>query len=152
MSKLSAIIVNYNAGLILNEAVNLLLRSKSVAQVIVVDNNSTDHSVDEIERLDDSQSQLICIRNNENLGFAKACNIGIAAAGESDYLLFLNPDCVINNNALEMMLACMKSFPRAGVTGPLLLNTNGSEQAGGRRILLPLVIMARKFRAKHTVS
>jgi len=53
MSKISAIIVNYNAGLILNEAVNSLLGSESVAKVIVVDNGSTDHSMDEIERLAD---------------------------------------------------------------------------------------------------
>jgi hypothetical protein len=133
MSKISAIIVNYNAGLILNEAVNSLLGSESVAKVIVVDNGSTDHSMDEIERLADSRSCLICIRNNKNLGFAKACNIAITAAGENDYLLFLNPDCLIDSNALETLLAFMKSSPQTGMAGPLILNPDGMEQAGGRR-------------------
>lgn len=133
MYNLSAIIVNYNAGLILNEAVNLLLGSTSVAKVIVVDNGSTDHSMDEIERLADSGSRLMCIRNNKNLGFAKACNVGVAAAGENDYLFFLNPDCLVDSNALETLLACMKSSPQTGMAGPLLLNPDGTEQPGGRR-------------------
>ena len=133
MSHISAIIVNYNAGLILNEAVNSLLGSDSVAQVIIVDNGSTDHSMDEIERLAVSQLRLKCIRNNKNLGFAKACNIAIAAAGENDYFLFLNPDCLVDNATLETLLASMESSPEAGMAGPLILNPNGTEQAGGRR-------------------
>ena len=78
MPNVSAIIVNYNAGHILNNAVNLLLGSASIFKVIVVDNGSTDHSMDEMERLAVSQSRLMCIRNNKNLGFAKACNIAVS--------------------------------------------------------------------------
>lgn len=131
MPSVSAIIVNYNAGLILNEAVNSLLCSASVAKVLVVDNCSTDHSMDEMERLANSQSRLISIYNKSNLVFAKACNIAIAAAGENDYLLFLNPDCLIHKEALEKLLACMESSPQAGMSGPLLLNPDGTAQAGG---------------------
>ena len=133
MPNVSAIIVNYNAGPILNHAVNLLLGSASIFKIIVVDNGSTDHSMDEMERLADSQSRLMCIRNNKNLGFAKACNIAVLAAGENDYLLFLNPDSLVDKDALETLLACMKSSPQAGMAGPLLLNPDGTEQAGGRR-------------------
>lgn len=133
MPSVSAIIVNYNAGLILSEAVNLLLCSASIAKVFVVDNGSIDHSMDEMKRLADSQSRLTCIRNNKNFGFAKACNIGIAADGESDYLLFLNPDCLISKDALDKLLVCMQLSPQTGMAGPLLLNSDGTEQAGGRR-------------------
>lgn len=133
MPKLSAIIVNYNAGHILKEAVNSLLSSASVNKIIVVDNDSSDSSIKDVETLADSKSPVLYIRNSENLGFAKACNIGIAADGESDYLLFLNPDCLIDKNALEKLLSCIKSSPRIGMAGPLLLNRDGTEQAGGRR-------------------
>ena len=135
MPNVSAIIVNYNAGRVLNEAVNLLLGSASVAKVLIVDNGSTDNSMEEMERLAASQSRLICIRNNKNLGFAKACNIAIAAAEENDYLLFLNPDSLINNDALDKLLVCMEGCPQAGMAGPLLLNPDGTEQAGGRRTI-----------------
>ncbi len=133
MSKISAIIVNYNAGPILNKAVHSLLCSASVTKIIVVDNDSKDNSLKDIENLAGLQSRLVCIRNSKNLGFAKACNIGIAADGESDYLLFLNPDCIIDKDALGKLLSCIKSSPQAGMAGPLLLNPDGTEQAGGRR-------------------
>ena len=55
----SVVIVNYNAHLILRKVVNLLLCSANVTKVIVVDNASKDNSMDEIERLADSQSRLI---------------------------------------------------------------------------------------------
>jgi hypothetical protein len=133
MPKVSAIIVNYNAGTILNETVNLLLDSAPVAQVIVVDNGSTDHSMEAIERMALSRSDLICICNNRNLGFARACNIGVVAAGENDYLLFLNPDCLPAQDALEKLLIGMKSSQQTGMAGPLVLNPDGTEQPGGRR-------------------
>ena len=133
MFKLSVIIVNYNAGPILKKAINSLLCSASVTKIIVVDNDSKDNSLKDIENLAELQSRLVCIRNSKNLGFAKACNIGIAADGESDYLLFMNPDCIIDKDALEKLLSCIKSSLQAGMVGPLLLNPDGTEQAGGRR-------------------
>ena len=133
MSSVSAIIVNYNAGPILSETVNSLLGSAAVARVLVIDNGSTDHSMDDIERIADSRSRLMSIYNKANLGFARACNIGITAVGENDYLLFLNPDCLIDKEALGILLACMKSSPQVGMAGALILNPDGTEQAGGRR-------------------
>lgn len=133
MPCVSAIIVNYNAGLILSEVVNSLLCLASVTKVIIADNGSSDHSMDEMENIASSQSRLINIYNKANLGFAKACNIAVAADGESDYVLFLNPDCLINKDALETLLAYMKSSPQTGMAGPLILNPDGTEQAGGRR-------------------
>jgi len=135
MSNVSVIIVNYNAGNILNEAVKLLLCSIHIAKVIVVDNGSTDQSMVPIEHLADSQSRILIIYNKANLGFAKACNIGIAADGESEYLLFLNPDCLTNKEAIGFLLACMESSSQAGMAGPLLLNPDETEQAGGRRTI-----------------
>jgi hypothetical protein len=133
MSFLAAIIVNYNAGHLLSQAVQVLLCSGAVSKVIIVDNHSTDNSLKDIERLASSGPRLLCIRNKENLGFAKASNIGVANAAESEYLLFLNPDCLMESNALETLLAFMKSSPKTGMAGPLLLNPDGTEQVGGRR-------------------
>jgi len=133
VSKVSAIIVNYNAGSVLVEAVNSLMKSPFIGKLFVVDNNSTDNSMRNLESVFASDTRVICIRNNKNLGFAKACNMGIAADGDSDYLLFLNPDCVLDKDALEKLLSCLKSHSESGMAGPLLLNTDGTEQPGGRR-------------------
>lgn len=133
MSSLSVIIVNHNAGDILMRAVQPLLKTEGVREIFVIDNGSEDESVDALEYLAVSKARLKCIRNNKNIGFAKACNIGISLAGESDYLLFLNPDCFIEDDAIKTLIDCMEKFPKAGMVGPLLLNPGGTEQAGGRR-------------------
>jgi GT2 family glycosyltransferase len=133
MSRLSAIVVNYNAGPILKKTICSLLDSAAVDQVIIVDNNSSDYSTEDVERWAGSESRLLCVRNNKNLGFARACNIGIAAAGKDDDLLFVNPDCIVDSKALEILLDGMQSNPQAGMVGPLILNNNGTEQAGARR-------------------
>lgn len=133
MPKVSAIMVNYNASHVLAEAVTSLLASPSISKLFVVDNDSRDNSMKHLESVCASDSRLICIRNNKNLGFARACNIGIAADGESDYLLFLNPDCILEKNALEKLLDCLQAHPESGMVGPLLLNSDGTEQPGGRR-------------------
>lgn len=132
MSCVSIIIVNFNAGHILQRNVQTLLRSKVVTELFVVDNASKDNSMEAVERLAVSSTLLKCIYNRNNIGFAKACNIALAASS-SDYVLFLNPDCVIKPAALKTLLACMKDYPQAGMAGPLLLNPDGTEQAGGRR-------------------
>lgn len=133
MSKVSAIIVNFNAGRSLSATVASLLASSWIARIIVVDNNSGDDSMRRMEELAYADSRIVCIRNNQNLGFAKACNIGIAADGETDYLLFVNPDCIVDDDALGGLLSCLKSSPDVGMAGPLVLNPDGTEQAGGRR-------------------
>ncbi len=131
----SVIIVNYNAGSFLLDTVNAVLDSGVVVKVIVVDNGSLDYSMDKVCDLAASQPLLVCIHNKANVGFAKACNIGISFAGENDDLLFLNPDCIMNPDALEKMLIALRSNPQAAMVGPLLLNDDGTEQAGGRRLV-----------------
>jgi len=144
MPKVSVIIVNYNAGPLLSETVNFLLKSALVTRVIVVDNASGDDSMQNVERIAASHPSVVCIRNHKNLGFAKACNIGMAADGESDYLLFLNPDCLIENQALGKLLRCMQTSPEIGMAGPLLLNVDGTEQAScRRRIPTPWIALVR---------
>jgi len=133
MNKLSVIIVNYNAGSYLLNAVNTALDSETAAKVIVVDNGSVDHSMDKVDDLASSQPRLTCILNKANVGFAKACNMAISFAGENDDLLFLNPDCVMRPDALDKMLACLRSNSQTAMVGPLLMNADGTEQAGGRR-------------------
>ena len=71
MPNVSAIIVNYNAGTELNKAVNSLLCSDSVTRIIVIDNNSRDNSMKDIETLAASNSRIVCIRNNKKSGFCQ---------------------------------------------------------------------------------
>lgn len=124
------IIVNYNAGDLLQNCVRSALRA-GARRVIVVDNGSSDGSIEAVERaLASDQLSFVC--NGQNLGFARACNLG-AAVSDADFLLFLNPDCELEPEALSRMLEVLSGDKSIGMAGGLLCNPDGSEQAGGRR-------------------
>ena len=125
---ISAIMVNYNAGSLLGRCVASLLACPQAIEIIIVDNASSDGS---LNGLDDSP-QVILVRNSTNLGFAAACNIGIKAS-TAPYLLFLNPDCALEGDALSPLLTDLQRDNQVGMVGGLLLNSDGTEQAGGRR-------------------
>jgi GT2 family glycosyltransferase len=82
----------------------------TVARIVVVDNASTDGSLDALP----ASPALTVIRNAENRGFAAACNQG-AAGAEADFLLFLNPDTRLMPGALERPAAYLLAPENAGV-------------------------------------
>jgi GT2 family glycosyltransferase len=126
------VIVNFNSGSYLSEAVRTAQNAGVVQRVIVVDNASSDQSLETLAP--HRNDNVLIIRNDSNLGFGAACNIGIRA-GDAAYILLLNPDCQVQDGAIERLISVLRSTPKAGMAGPLLLNTNGSEQAGGRRVI-----------------
>lgn len=125
---ISAIIVNFNAGPLLRGCVDSLRNCPLDVEIIVVDNASTDGSLDALQGL----PQVQVIRNPQNVGFATACNIGLRMASAPD-LLFLNPDCSFKPGALAELANALASNPRVGMVGGLLTYLDGTEQAGGRR-------------------
>lgn len=128
--RVSVVIVNYNAGPYLSRC--LASCSAQVAEIILVDNASSDGSLEQAIQAIPAYPRLKVIRNGNNLGFARACNQG-AAAAEGDFLLFLNPDSELAPDAVSSLLHAAGSHPSVGMVGGLLLNADGSEQAGGRR-------------------
>jgi GT2 family glycosyltransferase len=126
--QISAIVVNYNAGPLLRTCIESLLACPLKIEVILVDNASQDRSLNGLHDLPAVQ----IIKNTENRGFATACNQGIAVA-KADNLLFLNPDCSLTPGALKDILMHLRADSKAGMAGGLLMNPDGTEQAGGRR-------------------
>ncbi len=129
-SGVTIVVVNYNAGQLLEPCIALGLQQ--AGDVILVDNASKDGSVDTVARRFGEDSRLRIIRNAANLGFAVACNIG-ANAASGRFLLFLNPDCALDDGAVSQLVLALDSDSKAGMAGGLLLNEDGTEQAGGRR-------------------
>jgi len=125
------VIVNYNAGTLLVDCVRSAFTG-GAALVIVVDNDSTDGSLENLDRAIASE-RLLVIRNAKNLGFAAACNIGIHRS-HAGHILFLNPDSVLTNDALGTMIRASQSAATTGMVSGILCNLDGSEQPGGRRI------------------
>lgn len=119
---LSLITVSYNSARTLEQCWAAGLPRG--VEWIVVDNNSNDDSAATAERLG-----ARVIRLNENLGFAKANNIGLATVTAST-VGFVNPDVVVTDDSLDAILVEVNRL--GGAVGPQLLNSDGSRQSSGR--------------------
>jgi GT2 family glycosyltransferase/glycosyltransferase involved in cell wall biosynthesis len=92
-------------------------------EVVVVDNASTDETPALCAAL---EGDVRVIRNDENLGFGRACNQGAAAgAPEAEFVLFLNNDTVLLPGWLEPLVAAMDADPRLGAVQPRLVYPDG---------------------------
>ena len=142
---LSTIIVNYNAGAILQSCVASLCNSAIEIEIIVVDNDSHDGSLAAIADV----PGVKIIKNSKNVGFAAACNIGVLASNAPN-LLFLNPDCYFNPDTIDTLLNALHSDSQVGMVGAQIVNLDGTEQAGGRRAIpTPWRTFVRAFGLTH---
>lgn len=91
------------------------------AEVIVIDNNSPDHS---IEYLEPAFPGIMFIANKENVGFAKACNQGLKKAS-GKYILFLNPDTIVPEDCFRKCMDFMEAHADAGALGIKMLDGSG---------------------------
>ena len=139
---LAVVIVNFNAGIMLGDAVASVV--EDVDRVIVVDNASADGSADAVARRWSDDPRVAVVRRLGNGGFSRACNDGIRALGwgsvapgeggcDNDFVLFLNPDARCLPGCVEALTREMRSDPRIGVVGGMLVDAGGRELAGGRR-------------------
>lgn len=128
---ITIIIVNYNVKDFLFQCLRSIEKTSQKLRIetIVVDNNSTDGSVDYLKN---QFSEVEFIALNENLGFGKANNIGIARA-KGKYTLILNPDTIIDYNTFDVMYDYMESNADVGIAGCKVLNPDGSFQLACRR-------------------
>lgn len=121
---IDVIIVNWNSGEQIQDCIAAVLDSGSemVSRIIVVDNGSTDGSADALAQW----TNVRVISAGENLGFSAACNVG-AAAGDSRYLLFLNPDVRVEGDSIPTSLAFMERLENAdvGICGIQLVDEAG---------------------------
>jgi len=148
----SVVVVNFNGGDLVREAVRAVLRSTVPVEVLISDNGSSDKSLPALRIFARNDPRLRLIENERNLGFTRAGNIALARA-TGDYLLLLNPDCVIEADTLERMLAAMTAHPQAGMAGCLVRDPDGSEQAGCRRAVpTPWRTLVRVFHLDRLFS
>lgn len=100
-------------------------RAGITGEVIILDNASVDESP---ERVAGRFPAVKIIRNDQNLGFSAANNIGIRRS-KGRTILILNDDAILQEGSLDLMFRKLESDPRIGAVGPKLLNPDGSVQA-----------------------
>lgn len=129
----TAAIVAYNSGAWLEQAVASALESTVPVAVVVSDNDSSDDSISRVEGRWAGDARVRVVRNGRNLGFAAAVNRALEQSNEPSVLL-LNPDCLVERDTIERVLAALWNDPGAGMAGPRVCHPDGSEQAGCRRL------------------
>lgn len=131
---ISIIIVNWNTGKLLYNCVKSIVENTIGVkyEIIIVDNNSQDDSCNKIE--DDFQNVKI-IYSKENLGFSKGNNLGIKNS-KGEYLLLLNPDTIILDNAIGKAFAKLKEYKDEKILmGIRLLNGDKTLQLSSCKFL-----------------
>ena len=136
--KLSVIIVNYNVKYYLDQCIRSVLRAfeemNTPAEIIVVDNHSADGSVDYLEQRYPQKlfPMVRFVRSAHNLGFARANNIAIRQS-RGEYVLLLNPDTIVGEDALKASVDFMDVHEDAGAVGVRMLGAQGRRALESRR-------------------
>lgn len=128
---LSVIIVNYNVKEFLQNLLHSIEKASAnlSKEIIVVDNASDDGSVEVIR---EKFPYVNLIENKINVGFGKANNQGLAIA-KGNYILFINPDCIVSEDTLDKMISFFGGHSDCALAGCKILNSDGTLQLACRR-------------------
>lgn len=123
--KTSIVILTYNNSHLTKDCIKSIRNhtTENTYEIIVVDNNSTDDTVEYLK----SQDDLICIFNEDNKGFAGGCNQGIDIAS-GDNILLLNNDIIVTPNWLDNMVTALYSNDSIGAVGPVTNSCSNYQQ------------------------
>ncbi len=128
---LSIIIISYNTAKLTLDCIKSIFLDKGLKEIpfeiIVIDNNSHDESVQELKKLKD---KITLIENKDNTGFGKANNQGVKIA-KGNYVLLLNSDTIILHSAISQSLDWLCSHPESSICTAQLLNKDKTIQASG---------------------
>ena len=121
---LSIIILNYKTRQLTLDALESVYQSELIYsyEVILVDNASSDGVIAAAQAL---YPQIVCIENQENVGFARANNQAIRIA-QGRYVLLLNSDTIVHRNTLDIMLDFVEEHPTVGACGCKIVLPDGS--------------------------
>ena len=127
---LSIVIVSWNvAELLIGCLRSIAATCPAGTEVIVVDSASSDQT---ITRVQAEFPSVTLLAQSTNVGFTRGTNIGLAEA-HGDFLMLLNPDTELLDDAAEAMIAALHNDPTIGIVGPRTLNPDGSDQSTRRR-------------------
>ena len=128
LPKVSIIIITYNGKQLLEKCLESLFKiNYNNFEVIIVDNNSTDSTIEFITK---NYPSIIIIKLDSNKGFAEPNNIGTKTA-KGEYFLFLNNDTVVTPNFISSMIKVMELDRTIGICQSLLLKPDESIDSSG---------------------
>lgn len=139
--RLSVLIVNWNTRDDLERCLSALELPCGDSQTIVVDNDSSDGSVDMVRA---RFPEVTVLALDRNLGYAEGNNLA-ADAASGDWLLLLNPDTVVRAGAVDTLIRFLEDHPQGALAAPKLVSLDGSTQASVRGMPTPIALFAAWF-------
>ena len=146
MTLIAVAIVNYNTREYLRACL-ATVQSEAPIEVVVVDNASTDGSVEMVQA---DFPTVLLLANKTNLGYGAAANQAIARSS-AKYVLLLNSDVLLASGALQALSSYLDLHPRAGVLGPRLVYPDGTLQASCYAFSTPLNTLLEHSSLGHLV-
>lgn len=153
---LSIIIISYNTQKITEDCIESVYKSFSTAkknipfEIVLIDNNSQDGSVEMIQKLQKQHDNIQFIKNTKNTGFAKANNQGVEKA-RGEYILLLNSDIIVLEDAIPQLLTYFReNEDHIQFLGGKLLNKDMTAQAScGPAYTLPVMFAAQFLKGDY---
>lgn len=130
--EIAAVVVSHQSASTIGDCVTRLLVCSGVGTVIVVDNASSDGTVEIVRSLLHADPRLVLVANSDNPGFGTACNQG-AARSDLPWLALVNPDCLLEPDDLQRLLAHAQSRPDSGLLGSVLVDEHGQPDPASHR-------------------
>jgi N-acetylglucosaminyl-diphospho-decaprenol L-rhamnosyltransferase len=129
---ISVVMVVYMTGEALSRSIACVLEDPLVDELVIVDNGSTGPDVASLKALAERDGRVRLLTGHGNIGFARGANLGARSAA-GDVLVFLNPDAFLQPRCIAELVREIEHRPVPTIVGGRVLNTDRTEQRGGRR-------------------
>lgn len=140
---LSAVVVTYHSRDCIADCLRSLERARGrlAMEVLVVDNASAD-GTPEVAQAAAPRARVV--GTGGNLGYAKAVNRGIRES-TGEFVLVLNPDCVVEPGALEALVGWLRAHPKCAIAAPRIKNTDGTVEYSARSFPTHLTFLFNRY-------
>ncbi len=146
--RISVVMVSYYTGPSLLESVSAVLADPDISELIIVDNGNLASARQRLWAFAKNKNRMRIVQGQGNVGFSRACNYG-AKLAKGDYILFLNPDALIEAGSAMRMAKCGKNLALPWIVGGNLQTVKGKEQRGSRRSELTPISAVVSFTPLH---
>ncbi|NOT87160.1 MAG: glycosyltransferase family 2 protein [Lysobacter sp.] len=132
VADIAVVVVTYQSAETIELCLQRLRAADGIAQIRVVDNASTDGTLEIVQRHALADTRVRFIANPDNPGFGTACNQGADDSGSS-WLAFVNPDCMVEVDTLARLRAHAQACARDALLGADLVDETGVRDGAARR-------------------
>lgn len=145
---IAVVVVSFQSEETIDQCLQCLRAAHDVTEIRVIDNNSSDATIEIVQRHALADARVRFIANPDNPGFAVACNQG-AAVSHAPWLALVNPDCFVEPDSLQRLRQSAQTLGQEAMVGGVLRGEDGALDAAARRRDPDFVGMLRSPKARN---